>query len=104
MKSLAIGTTAVLLGGFLACFALTSPQVGVPISDAQAATITGGCSGASTASRGAGTACGSHTIYSAGSQDTTLNYNTNIDVNCGGSTDPGGGCSSCYFAQTCILG
>jgi len=39
------GLAAILCGGLLASVAMTSSQVGVAISDEQAATISGGCLG-----------------------------------------------------------
>jgi hypothetical protein len=59
---------AVLLGGLMTSWALSSSQVGVPISRAEAATIAGGACGADVKQCQAKGSCPSNAVFLAGTQ------------------------------------
>src|SRR5437667_5040451 len=93
------GVIAILCGGLVASTSLTSPlEVGVPVSDAEASLISGGCSGVNAGFSCLGT-CGSATIYSAGHTDDNM-YPSCYAV-CGNKAENGYYISSCYGSASC---
>lgn len=80
-----IGAVAVLiLGGMLWGVALSTPQVGTPLSSAEATQICGGCTGADKITC-KGASCPSSTVYSLGHPG--VNYDGSGDDWCGGNTN-----------------
>ncbi|SRR6266480_4568043 len=76
-------------GGLMASSALTSRSVGVPISDAEASTLLGGCTGVDHPSCTNGNCSGLGSIYTSGTDidfhntDSTTNWCDSRDHNCG---------------------
>ena len=93
------GVAAILAGGLVASMSLTSsPKAGVPVSDAEASLISGGCTGVNAGTACSGT-CGSDTIYSAGRAD--INSNPTGNAVCGNKAADGTCLTSCFKSTVC---
>ena len=76
----------------LICSAVTSPRVGLPITDMEASSICGGCDGADSVRCYGGSYCGTGTFYTSGHG---TNQNSIGNADCGGATS----CNSGYLGK-----